>query len=153
MSNVLHIKSSDIGLAGIKDTFAVTNQFATFRGVPLKKLQKANEKLLHYGIELGNFNYASRSDFLTTGQLQGNKFDLYLKEIRVLTSHEGNRSVSPCRESIIKSNLNIIRKYGMVNFYGEQRLGAIDEEGVRSFDIGRALLQGKYEEAVDLAQA
>ena len=150
LSNVLHIKSSDIGLAGIKDTFAVTNQFATFRGVPLKKLQEANEKLLHYGIELGNFNYASRSDFLTTGQLQGNKFDLYLKEIRVLTSHEGNRSVSPCRESIIKSNLNRIRKYGMVNFYGEQRLGAIDEEGVRSFDIGRALLQGKYEEAVDL---
>jgi tRNA pseudouridine13 synthase len=49
--------------------------------------------------------------------------------------------------------VNRVRKSGFVNFFGEQRVGVASDEskvGVRSFDIGKAMLQQDFAKAVDL---
>jgi len=46
-----------------------------------------------------------------------------------------------------------IKEFGFINFYGEQRVGAAgfrSHVGVRSFDVGRAMLKGDFASAIDL---
>eukprot|EP00956_Cyclotella_meneghiniana_P019051 scaffold32305_cov57-Cyclotella_meneghiniana.AAC.1 len=49
-----------------------------------------------------------------------------------------------------------VRNKGFINFYGEQRVGDAGDEtyvGVRSFDVGKAMLKEDFSQAIDLIMA
>ncbi len=152
----LRCRQSDVGLAGIKDMFAITYQFCTLRNISPRRARKANEKLNRNSIELGNFD---EIDFaLQPGMLYGNQFEITLRDIkRVQIRRSKIKGIEErlvnCRPSHIDDMVANIQKNGFINFYGVQRVGDAgpDEEmGVRPFDIGRALLKQDYSNAIDL---
>lgn len=60
---------------------------------------------------------------------------------------------APLYASHLDAMVKRITDFGFVNFYGEQRVGdagSRNQVGVRSFDIGRAMLQCNFCEAVNL---
>lgn len=164
----LRCRPGDIGCAGIKDMQAITYQFCTFRGIDLQRARQANSQLLN-----GNKRVALRDmelvkDFLLDrGKLIGNRFEILVRDLKRVErkSVAGDALCSatnyleqmvPCRASHINEMVNRIKDCGFINFYGEQRVGEPGSSrrvGVRSFDVGRALLRQQFAEAVDLIMA
>lgn len=158
LTRVLRCRQSDIGTAGIKDMHAVTYQFCTIRGQEPKRLMQANAALQHHGLEIGSVQPVDFS--LQPGELDGNRFVIVVKDPKRIQVKVNNGRIEeercPCdaedRKHIL-ARADAVRKFGFVNFYGEQRLGIAGEPevvGVRSFDIGRAMLQKDFDKAVDL---
>lgn len=59
----------------------------------------------------------------------------------------------PVQSSHVDAMVNRIRDCGFINFYGEQRVGDAGHQnhvGVRSFDVGRAMLREDFATAIDL---
>lgn len=59
----------------------------------------------------------------------------------------------PLHSSHLNAMVKRIIEFGFINFYGEQRVGDAglsNHVGVRSFDVGRAMLRGNFSEAIDL---
>ncbi len=59
----------------------------------------------------------------------------------------------PLHSSHLDAMVKRIRDFGFINFYGEQRVGDAgcrSHVGVRSFDVGRAMLQCDFFEAINL---
>ena len=153
LTSIIRCGTSDIGMGGIKDMFAVTSQFVTFRGVEPKRLRSSNSLLVHKGIELGNFEWADK--LLTTGNLQGNRFELVLRKIGYICG-EKRTEVFKCQYDQIEAAVRRVRSAGFINFFGEQRVGFAgnpEKVGVRSFEVGRAMLQGEYMAAIDLVMS
>lgn len=157
LTQVLKCRQSDIGIAGLKDLQAITFQFCTFRNMKVKRIQNANLQLQKYGMELGNcysVNWA-----LNHGDLDGNEFALVIRDLRRIRVEWGEGDLTPfeslvkCEEGHILEMVERLRRSGFINFYGEQRVGlagTTDDVGVRAFDIGRAMLQQNFSQAVDL---
>jgi tRNA pseudouridine13 synthase len=90
--------------------------------------------------------------------LEGNRFEVTVRDLkRIQVDSMGGQPASErltrCDHEHIEAMVRRIRKHGFINFYGEQRVGSSgssDETGVRGFDIGRAMLQRKYDLAIDL---
>ncbi|KAL7537330.1 hypothetical protein ACHAXR_007742 [Thalassiosira sp. AJA248-18] len=157
----LRCRSGDIGLAGIKDMQAITYQFCTIRNVGLKKAQRANDSL---GKRVQLSNFVEVQDFLIDrGKLLGNRFEIIIRNLkRVQRLHtEGEESLSsswkertiPVHASLLDASVKRISDFGFINFYGEQRVGDAGLRGytgVRSFDVGRAMLQRDFTKAIDL---
>ena len=158
LARILRCRQSDIGTAGIKDMHAVTYQFCTIRGVQPDRLCQANAELRQHGMEIGSVQLVDH--FLQPGQLDGNRFVINVRDVKRVHVHlkDGlvQEDLRPCQEQDrehISARADAVRKFGFMNFYGEQRLGIPGEReavGVRSFDIGRAMLQGDFDKAVDL---
>ena len=79
---------------------------------------------------------------------------------RIQRLHEGQQSwkekVVPVYSSHLDAMVKRIGDSGFVNFYGEQRVGNAgcrSRVGVRSFDVGKAMLQHDFPEAIDLIMA
>jgi TruD family tRNA pseudouridine synthase len=154
---MLHIKrQSDIGLAGIKDMYAVTYQFCTIRGeISDSQVVRANGGLRDVGMEISVMGRVRH--FLQKGDLHGNHFVIRISNVKRVqidvvdgVNHE---SMCHCNKQEVLQRVTEVQKYGFVNFYGEQRVGIAGEPdivGIRSFDIGRAMLQGNFDKAVDL---
>jgi len=162
----LHCRNGDVGLAGLKDMQAITYQFCTLRNVSIQRVQNAI-KTLGKRVELSNFTEVNGSNvLLDRGKLLGNLFEIVirnLKHVDLLGVVEGDdyNNVSSCwKEHIVpvhSSHLDAMVKrindFGFINFYGEQRVGnagSTSHVGVRSFDVGRAMLQQDFAKAVDL---
>jgi TruD family tRNA pseudouridine synthase len=158
LTRILRCRQSDIGIAGIKDMHAVTYQFCTIRGIKPDRLLHANMALKHHGMEIGSVQVVNH--FLQSGQLKGNRFIIVVRDVKRVHLESHNDKVEeklrPCLEhdkEHVLARADAVKKFGFVNFYGAQRLGTPGEPevvGVRSFDIGRAMLQGDFDRAVDL---
>ena len=62
----------------------------------------------------------------------------------------------PVHSSHIDAMVERVGEAGFINFYGEQRVGNAGSRahvGVRSFDVGRAMLKRDFQEAIDLIMA
>ena len=118
-----------IGLAGLKDERAITSQMISLPRVyqSVEELQAQKISNLH----LSNFQYLD--GFLRPGYLEGNLFTITL------------RTEKKINEQVLKNSLDIIEKFGVLNYYQNQRFGGIRLE---SHNIGRLILQGNYEGAV-----
>ena len=116
---------SSVGVAGIKDKRAVTYQFGTFRQPHAFRRDQLQC--------LGDWVSVPRP--LRKGDLWGNRFEIWVRNVQ-----GGPLRTLEARLSTLTST---------INFFGEQRVGAAGS-GIRSLDIGRAMLQGNYEKAVDL---
>jgi tRNA pseudouridine13 synthase len=152
----LKCRQSDIGLAGIKDTQAVTYQYCTLRNISPFRARNANAYLKHRNIELGNFQRVSFS--LNQGDSQGNNFEIIVRDMKRVETKTDENGVAyerfiHCQRSHVAAMADRVRKSGFVNFFGEQRIGEAGPEsevGTRSSDIGRLMLHGDFAGAIDL---
>ncbi|GAX19974.1 hypothetical protein FisN_1Lh551 [Fistulifera solaris] len=147
----LRCRQADIGLAGIKDMRAVTYQFCTVSNVSSNQLKRAIESLSKNGIDIGPSQEVPWR--LCKGDLSGNHFQITIRNLRrvtVVNNQEGTKALNVPHFRML---VDRIRQQGFVNFFGEQRVGVpgtASITGVRSFDIGRAMLQCDFTGAVDL---
>lgn len=156
LCQALKVRQADIGLAGIKDLQAVTYQFVTIKNKSPQQVDKANATLMLHGVELSPIQQVDQC--IQTGTLDGNRFEIVLRElqrIQVNTMENGEIAETNvlCDRAHLLEQIDILSETGFINYYGEQRLGSpgeMSDVGVRSFDIGRAMLQQNFDEAVDL---
>lgn len=104
--DALKLQPDQVRYAGIKDAVAVTAQRISIRGASLQAvldLQAPNVILK---------NVREGKGALSTGQLEGNRFTLFVR-------------VGPKFDPVVFSNrLSDVNHYGVINYYGPQRFGA-----------------------------
>ncbi|WP_457641527.1 tRNA pseudouridine(13) synthase TruD [Persephonella sp.] len=147
LSKLFHIKPSEIGFAGLKDKFAVTTQYISIPfhyNIPetvcyIQKAGKWEETKKKPDFErspafcLKRLGYTDKE--ISLGDNSGNLFSI---KIYNLTKEK--------RENFYK-NLEIVKKYGFPNYFGEQRFGSV--KGRNDF-IFLYLLKGKMEKALKI---
>jgi len=157
LAKALNCHVGDIATAGIKDMQAITFQFCTARNRSTKDMEAANQKLTTNAIEIGSFVEVDWE--LTRGENDGNRFRITLRDLKRVeidpasTAKPRSESFVPCDKAHLQGRVNAIERNGFVNFFGSQRVGvpgSFDEVGVRPFDIGRAMLKGDFDRAIDL---
>ncbi|WP_297454968.1 tRNA pseudouridine(13) synthase TruD [Persephonella sp.] len=144
LSGLFKIKPSEIGFAGLKDKFAITTQYLSFPldlNIPdsLCFVNKAGrlvetDKLDFYkqqGFCIKKIGYIDNP--INLGDNKGNNFTI--KVTNLTKNHK----------KLIYENLDIVKKYGCANYFGEQRFGSV--KGRNDF-IFKYLLEEKYEKAL-----
>ena len=156
LCSAIKCRTGDVGLAGIKDMRAVTYQFCTLRNVGVGRLKRAIPLLQGGGIEIGTMRKVGF--MLQNGDLQGNRFVITLKGVKRVhvewdESDKLIETFRSCEKAHIREMFERVQRSGFINYYGEQRVGApgkAAEVGVRTVDVGRAMLQGDFASAIDL---
>jgi TruD family tRNA pseudouridine synthase len=167
ISAILKCPSSDIGFAGMKDLQGITYQFGTINSHAVQRLQQhdnLNDILLQRGIQV--VPLFTVPEPLNKGDLIGNSFEIIVRNVRRVqlefdkSANSTTAAAFPVKESLVPVDdnhlqfmMNRVQQNGFINFYGEQRVGDpghVSVVGVRAFDIGRAMLQQKYYDAIDL---
>ena len=100
------VAARDIGVAGMKDKIAVTEQTISVPGKVGKEraLETQLEDVTILSAEL-------HGNKLRTGHLKGNRFDIVVRDIDI------------AHEAAIDAAIARIREHGIPNYYGEQRFG------------------------------
>ncbi|XP_046752545.1 pseudouridylate synthase 7 homolog [Diprion similis] len=131
MGMYLRVKSNMFNYAGTKDRRARTTQWVSLKKIsPLDILAAAKSVR---GVFVGNFKFCEEP--LKLGMLSGNRFSIAL------------RSVTGSDEEIEKA-MTSLRDNGFINYYGLQRFGTV--AAIPTHEIGKALMQGKWHEAIEL---
>ena len=130
IARMIHSKPACFTYAGTKDRRAATVQRVCGKNVHSKQLSGLNAKLQNMAV--GNFVY--KNDSLKLGDLSGNKFTIIIRDI-----------IEP--DEKIKAAMTSLSEKGFINYFGLQRFGSGD---VPTHKIGLALLQSKFEEAVNM---
>uniref|UniRef100_A0A8C2XMP9 Pseudouridylate synthase PUS7L n=1 Tax=Cyclopterus lumpus TaxID=8103 RepID=A0A8C2XMP9_CYCLU len=128
MAAALGVLPSDFTYAGIKDKRAITYQSMVVKKVSLKEKMAEFEKR---GMRLSQIR--SVSEPLRLGRLQGNHFDLVVRDLRPHGASDAHSSGADT---------------GFVNYYGPQRFGSV--KSVQSDRVGLALLKEDMVSAVRL---
>ncbi len=131
MAKRLGLRTSQIRFAGTKDKRAITTQWIV---VPIRNEEYVLRKISRIR-NLEVLEYYHTDHMLTLGELQGNRFEITIRE------------VSEDAEEIfysVKSELDSIGGR-FPNFYGIQRFGTVRPI---THVVGRLLIEGKYEEAL-----
>lgn len=122
----LRRRKQDISYVGIKDKNAITIQYITIKNGPKKDITGKNYRITYLG----------QSDkSITRANLKGNRFF-----IKVRTSKEISKSQ-------IEEQVELVKKYGFINFFDKQRFGSIKEE---TKFFAKELIQKKYKHALFL---
>jgi tRNA pseudouridine13 synthase len=121
LADRLDVRRDDIGVAGLKDRWAVTRQYIS---VPAS----AEDRLAAVETDAIRVLQATRHrNKLRTGHLKGNRFDVLV------------RDVGPHALDTARPIAAVIAEKGFPNRYGEQRFGTGDE----TVRLGFALLAGR----------
>ncbi|RHZ79852.1 hypothetical protein Glove_140g75 [Diversispora epigaea] len=131
LCKALKVHSKVLSYAGTKDHRSVSVQKVTANKVKAEKFVELNPRLRD--MKLGNFTYVKEG--LKLGDLKGNHFVITLRDVKVDS------------ESTIVRAMNVLKDRGFINYFGLQRFGT---SSIATYNIGRALLQNNWEEAVDL---
>jgi len=144
-------RPTDVGLAGIKDKRAVTFQFCTLHNIGTRSIRRAREELRKHQINLGEVRSV---DFrLDKGRLLGNRFSITLRGLRQVKVTGGRETMATVDGTHVRVAVDRLRKNGFINYFGTQRVGmpgSVGLAGVRSFDIGRALIRQDFDSAIEL---
>lgn len=145
-----HNKKLRIGYAGNKDKRGITCQFVTVPATTsISTLCSWNNHSGQGGghtknagasvIRLGNFEYATEE--LRLGRLQGNRFDVVLRNIQINegTDHDATKAH-------LERAANAIREHGFINYFGVQRFGKYHDSHL----TGVAVLNGDFEKAISI---
>ena len=135
---------------------AITHQFCTLRNVSLVRAQRANISLGKQ-IHLSSFHEVNEY-LLDRGKLLGNRFEITMRNLkrvqRLLSDGETwKERTIPVLSSHLDEMVKRVQDFGFINFYGEQRVGDAgftSDVGVRSFDVGLAMLKGDFSLAIKL---
>ncbi|KXH69546.1 tRNA pseudouridine synthase D [Colletotrichum salicis] len=141
ISKALRIKPQAIGTAGTKDRRAATTQRCSVRGQRADALLRARL----FGVTVGDYRYAQSPIHL--GAHRGNEFVIALKDCLVAGNPDlpdADRS-SQIRASV-EAAMASMHNPGWINYFGHQRFGT---HAVGTHEVGRLLLQGDFEAAVN----
>ena len=136
LSRIWRCRVSQIGTAGIKDKKAVTYQFLTVSDVPIGKLNGSRMQLEKQSMGISK-SIVPVNFKLSRGRLKGNYFEIKLK------------NCDTKEDNAVRERALDIRSTGFVNLYGTQRVGK-DEESVKPYEIGLAIMREDYFKAIDL---
>ncbi|XP_015601850.1 pseudouridylate synthase 7 homolog isoform X2 [Cephus cinctus] len=131
MALCLRMKSNMFNYAGTKDRRARTTQWVSLKRVSPSHILDAGKAVR--GAYVGNFKFGEEP--LRLGMLSGNRFRIAL------------RNVTGTDEDIEKA-MTSLRDRGFINYYGLQRFGTV--AAIPTHEIGKALLQSKWHEAIEL---
>ncbi len=128
LAKALGVRSRDVGVAGLKDAQAVTEQTVSIEHVPVERI---------LGLVLPDMEILSverHGNKLKTGHLRGNRFVI---RIRKVGQGALARAEAVC---------SVLLARGVPNFFGEQRFGARGDTGL----LGGALVSGNARAFLDL---
>ena len=125
------VNPKHFSFAGTKDRRGRTLQRVSVSMTTAQKILGAAQ--VNWKLEVGNFAY-EKTD-LKLGDLKGNRFDLAI------------RNIGASRE-VLDPVLKYFSTHGFINYFGTQRFGT--SAAVPTSSIGKALLSGLWEEAIDL---
>ncbi|XP_053111415.1 pseudouridylate synthase PUS7L isoform X2 [Hemicordylus capensis] len=141
LSSKLGVLPSDFSYTGIKDKKAITYQAMVVKKVPPKRLKELGRAIEKNGIGVSNIHSASQP--LKLGQLQGNHFDIIVRDLKL----QSNDCSARLKERIPQAIENV-KKSGFINYYGTQRFG--QGQNIQTDQIGLALLIEEPVRAVKL---
>ncbi|CAK9798539.1 Pseudouridylate synthase 7 homolog [Anthophora plagiata] len=127
----LRLKPNNFNYAGTKDRRAWTTQWVCVRKIEPTDILRAAKNVR--GAYVGNFKFEKEP--LKLGMLKGNHFRIAL------------RNVSGTDKQIERTMISL-RDCGFINYYGLQRFGTVPT--IPTYEIGKALLQGNWQEAIVL---
>ncbi|XP_023143009.1 pseudouridylate synthase PUS7L [Amphiprion ocellaris] len=149
MAAALGILPSDFTYAGIKDKRAITYQSMVVKKVSPQRLQEKAADFERRGMRVSQVR--SVSEPLRLGRLQGNHFDLVVRDLR---PHESGDALSSGADvhtrlaTLVKEAVENVKTRGFVNYYGPQRFGS--GQSAQSDRVGLALLKEDMVSAVRL---
>lgn len=109
ISNVLGVKSAQIGYAGLKDKHATTYQYLSIPRIFESSLSAHSTTLQERGIKV--LECKPHANKLRVGHLKGNSFFMRLKK---LTPTNATKAINA---------LEILKYSGFANYFGDQRFG------------------------------
>ncbi|XP_076277705.1 pseudouridine synthase 7 [Lasioglossum baleicum] len=127
----LRMKANNFNYAGTKDRRAWTSQWVSLRKTEPSDILRAAKNVR--GAYAGNFKFMKEQ--LKLGLLSGNHFRIAIRNVNGTDEQIENTMVS-------------LRDNGFINYYGLQRFGSVVE--IPTHEIGKALLQSKWDEAIEL---
>ncbi|XP_077399923.1 pseudouridylate synthase PUS7L [Vanacampus margaritifer] len=148
MAATLGVLPSDFTYAGIKDKRAVTYQSMVVKKVSPQRLMEKKAEFERRGMRLSHIR--SVAEPLKLGRLQGNHFDLVVRNLRSHGTREAHSSVETRHRlaGLVEEALENVKVRGFVNYYGPQRFGT--GQSVQSDLVGLALLKEDMVNAVRL---
>lgn len=144
MAAGLGVLPSDFTYAGIKDKRAITYQSMVVKKVSPQRLKEKAGEFERRGIRLSAV--CSVSEPLRLGRLQGNHFDIVVRDIKPHVC--GGADPHTYLENLVMEAVENVKVRGFVNYYGPQRFGS--GQSVQSDQIGLALLKVDMVSAVHL---
>ncbi|XP_071368649.1 pseudouridylate synthase PUS7L-like [Centroberyx affinis] len=149
MAAALGILPSDFTYAGIKDKRAITYQSMVVKKVSPQRLRERTAEFEKRGMRLSQIR--SVSEPLRLGRLQGNHFDLVVRDLRphrASDTHLAGPDTHAHLAALVQQAVENVKARGFVNYYGPQRFGS--GQSVQSDRVGLALLKEDMESAVRL---
>ncbi|KAM4569197.1 pseudouridylate synthase PUS7L isoform 1-T2 [Odontesthes bonariensis] len=149
MAAALGVLPSDFTYAGIKDKRAITYQSMVVKKVSPQRLKEKTAEFEKRGMRLSQVR--SVSEPLRLGRLQGNHFDLVVRNLRphgATDTHSSGADVHAHLAALVKEAVENVKTRGFVNYYGPQRFGS--GQSVQSDRVGLALLKEDMVSAVRL---
>lgn len=146
-----------LGFAGMKDKRGITAQFVTMPArASVESLMRAVNPKDKTGdapvaggghtdaagvsvLRIGNFMYVN--DDLRLGRLQGNRFDVVLRNIAMPNSKDRNYT-----KTVLAQAVQALGTMGFINYFGVQRFGKYCDTHL----VGIAILQKNFAKAVDI---
>jgi tRNA pseudouridine13 synthase len=127
-----------IGYAGMKDKRGITTQFCTlYRTTPDQIITSSNTTKRNNNpcggggntkergvsvVQVGNFEYVDRE--LRLGMLNGNRFDIVVRNVTTLDEHVvDNRSseeIQKRRRAVLEASAKAVKAKGFINYFGTQ---------------------------------
>lgn len=136
LAAAINTRPSNFSYAGTKDKRAVTTQWLSAWRLEPKRLigacRRFNKRPF---IKVGNFCF--KKEPLKLGQLKANKFDIVIRHL--VYNNDGAK--------VIEKAIDLIKNEGFVNYFGLQRFGT---RSIQTHEVGLAILQAKWDNAVDL---
>ena len=121
IAKFLNISKNMIGYAGLKDKDGLTIQWISIPRKYRKEINEFKDK------EIKILEQDLHRNKLKIGHLKGNRFFVRFKK------------VTPTTAKILFSVLKDMKKYGIPNFYGEQRFGKFGN----NFEEGKKIVEGE----------
>ncbi|XP_056133414.1 pseudouridylate synthase PUS7L [Lampris incognitus] len=149
MAATLGVLPSDFTYCGIKDKRAITYQSMVVKKVSPQRLKEKTAEFEKRGMRLSHVR--SVSEPLRLGQLQGNHFDLVVRDLRphkASDTHPSGPDTPSHLAVLVQQAVENVKARGFVNYYGPQRFGT--GQNVRSDQVGLALLKEDMVSAVHL---
>lgn len=128
LSNMLHISKNRIGYAGNKDKRAVTEQYISIQGVTQEDVNQVFTD--EFELEV-----VGRNGHIGLGNLDANRFEIAIRQLNLPAEDLRDRTSGIVKEMEAK----------FPNYFGKQRFGS---PRPITHQVGRLILQEKYEEAV-----
>lgn len=149
MAAALGILPSDFTYAGIKDKRAITYQSMVVKKISPQRLKEKTADFGKKGMHLSHVRPVSEP--LRLGRLQGNHFDLVVRNLRphgATDTRSSDIEIHTRLAALVKEAVENVKTKGFVNYYGPQRFGS--GQSIQSDRVGLALLKEDMVSAVHL---